>query len=77
VSYRPDGRTSAASNFHTKVSHVRTKGMFVRTVDLMHAISISDARASGRLDFECDTCLMDECVRTGILIVWTVAAVFP
>jgi hypothetical protein len=61
-----DGRTSVASNFHTKASRVRTKGMVVRTVDLMHAISISDARAfgprglmSGCLDFEWDTCLMD------------------
>jgi hypothetical protein len=70
VPCRPDGRTSAASNFRIKASSVRTKGMVVRTVDLMHAISISDARTSGRLDFECDTCLMDECVRT-------VAANFP
>jgi hypothetical protein len=73
----PDGRTSAASNFHIKASRIRTKEMVVRTVDLMHAISISDARASrpkgltfGRLDFECDTCLMNEHVRT-------VAAIFP
>jgi hypothetical protein len=65
--------SSAASNFHIKASHVRTKGMVVRTVDMMHAISISDARASrpwrlasGRLDFECDTCLMDERIRTGV-----------
>jgi hypothetical protein len=33
--------------------------------------------ASGRLDFECMTCLMDEHVWTGIHIVRTVAAVFP
>jgi hypothetical protein len=84
VSCRPDGRTSAASNFHTRASHVRTKGMVVRTVDLMHAISISDARASGprgltfgHLDFECDTCLMDGRVRTRFHIVRTVAAIFP
>jgi hypothetical protein len=32
---------------------------------------------SGRLDFECDTCLMDEHVRTGIQVVQTVAAIFP
>jgi len=50
----------------------------------MHAISISVARASGpwrlasgRLDFECDTCLMDERGRTGIHIVRTAAAIFP
>jgi hypothetical protein len=58
--------------------------MVVRTVDEMHAISISDARASGpcllasgRLDLNCDTCLMDERVRTGFHIVWTVATIFP
>jgi hypothetical protein len=72
VPCRPDVHTSAASNFHIKASHVWTKGMVVRTVDLMHAISISDARAfgprglmPGRLDFQCDTYLMNEHVRTG------------
>jgi len=29
----PDGRTSAARNFHIKASRVWTKGMVVRTVD--------------------------------------------
>jgi hypothetical protein len=38
--YRPDGRTSAARNFHIKASRIRTKGMVVWTVDQMHAISI-------------------------------------
>jgi hypothetical protein len=54
-----DGRTSAASNFHTKASSVRTMRMAVQTVDLLHAISFSDERASerestssGRLSFE-------------------------
>jgi hypothetical protein len=77
VPCRLDGRTSVASNFHTKASRVRT-------VDLMHEISISDACASkprgltfGRLDFECDTCLIDERIRTGIHVIWTVAAIFP
>jgi hypothetical protein len=42
----PDGRTSAASNFLIKASRVWTGGMVIRTVHLMHAISISDARAS-------------------------------
>jgi hypothetical protein len=63
---RLDCRTSTTSNFHIEASHVRTKRMVVRTVDLMHAISISDTCATGpwwlasrRLDFECDTCLMD------------------
>jgi hypothetical protein len=74
---RPNGRTSAAHNFHIKALLFRTKGIVVRTVDLMHAISISDAcesrpwrQAFGHLDFESDTYLMDESVRT-------VAAIFP
>jgi hypothetical protein len=29
------------------------------------------------MDFECDTCLMDERIRTGIYIVRTAAAIFP
>jgi hypothetical protein len=81
---RPDGRTSAASNFHIKALRVRTKVMVVRMLNQMHAISISDARApepwwlaSKRLDFECDTCLINERVRTRIHVVWTVAAIFP
>jgi hypothetical protein len=77
VPCRPDGCTSAASNFHTKASRIRTKGMVVQTVDLMHAISISDDHVSGRLDFECYTCLMDERVRTGIHVVRMVAVIFP
>jgi hypothetical protein len=84
VPFRSDDRTSTTSNFHIKTSRVRTKGMVVRTVDLMHAISISDARASeprglttGRMDFQCDTYLMNERVRTGFHIIWTVAANFP
>jgi len=47
LSYRPDGRTSVVRNFHIKASYVRTKGIVVRTVDQMHAISIYVARASG------------------------------
>jgi hypothetical protein len=43
---RLEGRTFAASNFHIEASRVRTGRMVVRTADLMHAISISDARAS-------------------------------
>jgi hypothetical protein len=46
VPSRPDSRTFAASNFHTKASRVQTEGMVIRTVYLMHAISISDVRAS-------------------------------
>jgi len=80
----PDGRTSTANNFHIKVPSVRTRRMGIRTVNLMHTISISDARASepcwlssGRLDLNCDTCLMDERVRTGIHFAQTVAVIFP
>jgi len=84
VPCRPDGRTLDAHNFHIKASHDRTIGYVVRTVDLMHAISIYVASvsrpwklASGRLNFECETCLIDGHVRTGIHIVRTVAAIFP
>jgi hypothetical protein len=80
---RPDGHMFAASNFHIKASHVRTGRMVVRTVALMHAISLFDTRVSGpgwlasrRLDLNCDTCLMDERVRTGIHIVRTIVAIF-
>jgi hypothetical protein len=45
--YRPDGRTLAARNFHIKASRVWTIEHVVRTVYLMHAISIYVARASG------------------------------
>jgi hypothetical protein len=77
------GRTFAASNFHIEASSIRAGRMVVRTTDLMHAISISDARASkpwwlasGRQDLNCDTCLMDERFRTGIHVVRTVTAIF-
>jgi hypothetical protein len=43
---RPDGPTSAASNFLIKASRVRTKRIAVGTGDLLHAISISVIRAS-------------------------------
>jgi hypothetical protein len=76
VPCRPDSRTSVESNFHTKASGVWAKGMVLRIVDLMHAISIFDARVFGprglmssRLDFECDTCLMDKRVWTEIHVV--------
>jgi hypothetical protein len=68
---------STTSNFHIKALRIQARGMIVLTVDLMHAISISDACASGHLDLNCDTCLMDEGVRTGIHVVRTVAAIFP
>jgi len=81
---RLDGCTLATRNFHIKAWRVRTEGCIVRTVDLMHTISIYEARASGpcrplfgRLNFECSTCFMDERVQTGIHIVRTVAVVFP
>jgi hypothetical protein len=81
---RPDGRTLAARNFHTKAWRFRTITYAIRTVNLMHTISIYEAHASGlwklsseRLNFECMTCLMNERVRTEIHIVRMVAAVFP
>jgi hypothetical protein len=77
VPCRPDGRTSATSNFLIKASRVQTGGMVVQTVDLMHTISITDARASGRLDLNYDTCLMDKRIWMGIHVVRTVAAIFP
>jgi hypothetical protein len=43
--WRPDGRTSAASNFHIRLSVSGPRGMNVRTVILQHAISISAMRA--------------------------------
>jgi hypothetical protein len=43
----PDGRTSAASNFHNRLRASRPWGRSVRTAKLQHAISISDAHASG------------------------------
>jgi hypothetical protein len=71
---RPDGRTLAASNFHIETSRVRTWRM----------VGWSDARtsrpcwpASGCLDLNCDTCLMDESVWTWIHIIQTVEAIFP
>jgi hypothetical protein len=44
---RPDGRTFATSNFHIRLRASEPWGMAVRTVDLLHAISISVERASG------------------------------
>jgi hypothetical protein len=44
---RPDGHTSAASNFLIRLRTSGPWGMGVRTADLQHAISISAMRASG------------------------------
>jgi hypothetical protein len=81
---RLNGRTLAAHNFHIKAWRFRTITSVVRTVDLMHVISIYEAWASGpwrlsseRLKFECSTCLMNERIWMGIHIVRIVAAVFP
>lgn len=81
---RPYGHTLAARNFHIKTWHIRTIRSVIQTIDLMHTISIYDARTSGSwrltsgcLDFECTTCLMDERIQIGIHIVRMVAAVFP
>jgi len=43
---RPDGRTSAASNFHNMLCASGPWGRSVRMAKLQHAISISDMRAS-------------------------------
>jgi hypothetical protein len=45
----PDGRTSAASNFHNKLRTSEPRGRSIWTAKLQHAISISDACASGWL----------------------------
>jgi hypothetical protein len=44
---RPDGRTSAASNFLIRLRASGPWGMSVRMAELQHAISISAMRASG------------------------------
>jgi hypothetical protein len=79
-----NGCTLAAPNFHIKAWHVQTMTCVVRTGNLMYAISIYEARASGPwrtssgcMNFECPTCLVDERIQMGIHIVRTVAAVFP
>lgn len=46
MAHRPDGRTSATSNFHIRLRELEPWGMSVRTAELQHAISISDVRAS-------------------------------
>jgi len=55
----------------------RTWGMVVRTVEVKSAISILDAHASGRLNLNCNSCLKEKRVRTGIHVVRTVASIFP
>jgi hypothetical protein len=45
---RPDGRTSALSNFHNKLSASGPWGRSVRMAKLQRTISISDARAPGQ-----------------------------
>jgi len=45
--HRPNGRTSAASNFLIRLRASEPWGMSVRTADLQHAISISAMRVSG------------------------------
>jgi hypothetical protein len=45
--WRPDGRTSATSNFHIRLCGSGPRGMNVRTSILQHAISIFVMHASG------------------------------
>jgi hypothetical protein len=59
-----NGRTSTASNFLIKVSHVQSRRMAVLTVDLLHAITISvvarpknGTPASGRLSLNYELAL--------------------
>jgi hypothetical protein len=47
MAYRPDGRTSAVSNFLIRLRASRPWGLNVRTAELQHAISISAMRVSG------------------------------
>jgi hypothetical protein len=56
----PDGRTLATCNFHIKARCVRTMTSIIQTVNLVHAISIYEARAfrpwrpsSRRLNSQC------------------------
>jgi hypothetical protein len=44
---RPDGRTSAVSNFHIRLRASKPWGMSVWTAELQHTISISAMRVSG------------------------------
>jgi hypothetical protein len=47
MAHRPDGRTSAASNFLIRRRASEPWGMSVQTAILQYAISISTMRASG------------------------------
>jgi len=53
--WHPDGRTSAASNFHIRLRVSGSWGMNVRTTILQHAISISAMRASGQWEADVRT----------------------
>jgi hypothetical protein len=53
--WRPDGRTSAASNFHIRLRASGPWGMNVRTAILQHAISITAMRASGPWEIDVRT----------------------
>jgi len=92
MAHRPDGRTSAASNFLIRLHASGPRGMSVRTVELQHAISISDMRASGPWEAVVRTVEVESeisilvarasgsrltDVRTGYHIVRTVESVFP
>jgi hypothetical protein len=47
MTHRPDGLTTAASNFLIRLRASGPWGMSVRTAELQHAISISAMRTSG------------------------------
>jgi hypothetical protein len=47
MTHRPDGRTSAASNFHIRLRASGPWGLNVQTAKIQHTISISTMRAFG------------------------------
>jgi len=78
------GWTSAASNFHIRLCASGpwgwTPGRLIFYTQFPYLLSArpDDGRlASGRLSLNCDSCLIDERVWTGIHVVRTVAAIFP
>jgi hypothetical protein len=75
----PNGRTSAASNFHIKLSVSGPRGwtsgrQFFNTQFpyLLCMRPDEERQTSGRWHLNCDSCLIYDRVRTGNHIVWTV-----
>jgi hypothetical protein len=81
---RSDDRTSAASNFHIRLRTSEPGGwpsrrliFYTQFPYLLYTRPDHGRLASGRLNLNCDTCLMDERVRTGIHVIRTVESIFP